>query len=119
MIAETPDEAVELARKVVKGLCALARAVSPTCEGEDGKRVHHSVGFVGSTAVVGSDRAEYAAVVELRPEEFLNKKSKLRGRAAEAGVDASVNYGRASAWLKLHEKNVRGGAVSGAAARRP
>jgi hypothetical protein len=110
---EAPEIAQELGKRIVGGLLRAARVFVPTRDNLEGKKVHCDVSLMNGAIYVGTDHSTYMAVIRPKLAELCKKKSPLRTATEELGdnYSALLNYGAASPWLKLHEKNIKSASI--------
>ena len=110
---DAPEIAQELGKRIVGGLLRAARVFVPTRDNLEGKKVHCDVSLMNGAIYVGTDHSAYMAVIRPKLAELCKKKSPLRTAVEEMGdgYSALLNYGAASPWLKLHEKNIKSASI--------
>ena len=111
LFTDVPEIATELAKRVVGGILAAARAYAPTQENAEGKKVHVDLPILDGVLYVGPELGTCVTTVRFDLAELCKKKSPLRGALAEVGgsLRTRVNYTEHGRWLKIHEKNIRSG----------
>lgn len=109
IVVGAPELAQELGKRIVGGLLKAVRSFVPTRENLEGKKEHCDVALKNGAIYVGTDHSVYAAVIRPKLADLCKKKSPLRSVIEQLGdgYSALLNYGTASPWLKIHEKNIR------------
>jgi hypothetical protein len=108
-VITAPELAQEFGKRVVTGLLKACRAYVPTRENLEGKKEHCDVSLKGGAIYLGTDHSVYAAIIRPNTVDMCKKKSPLRDAMEQVGpsMNAKLNYGVATPWLKTHEKNIR------------
>ena len=109
LLINAPELAQEVGKRVVGGLIKACRAYVPTRENMEGKKEHCDVSLMDGAMYIGTDHSVYAAIIRPKIDEMCKKKSPLRAAFEQLSgkYGARLNYGVASPWLKVHEKNIR------------
>ncbi len=112
-VIDAPELAQEFGKRVVGGLMKACRAYVPTRENLEGKKEHCDVSMKDGALHLGTDHSVYAAIIRPNVVDMCKKKSPLRDAMEQLSgtVNAKLNYGVASPWLKTHEKNIRSAVV--------
>jgi hypothetical protein len=109
LIINKPELAQEVVKKIISGILKITRAFVPTKENLEGKKEHCDVAIREGIIYINSDHSVCLCQIQLNLTDFLTKKSILKPIFENNLhlINGNFNYGLASPWLKLHDKNIK------------